>query len=86
MRATARPFFDPRGDGVSGDTEGAREPTQTAAFLVGTKNLLTSLLRVGIARWAIAALTTTGATQVALLTIWCEAIADDVIALAMKAM
>ncbi len=75
-------FFDPRGDGVSGDAEGARQSTQGAAFFVSSQNLLTPLFGGSIASGILAAATTTVVTQVALVAVSCISVANDVLAVA----
>ena len=80
--AVVLPFFDPRGDGVSGDAKGASQSTQGAAFFVSSKNLLTALFGVSIAFGIVAAATTTVVTQVALFAVFCISVANDVLAVA----
>jgi hypothetical protein len=44
-------FFDPTGDGRARDAKGAREATQTAAFLISMQDLLAARCGYYPSRW-----------------------------------
>ncbi len=66
VQATGLPFFEPRGDGLPGDAEGARQSTQTAAFVVSAKYLFAFLFLISIAARLLATALTAVTAQVAL--------------------
>jgi hypothetical protein len=80
--AIALLFFDPGCDGVTTHAEGATEPPQRARFFISSQYQLALLGSVGIARRVLTTLASTISTQVFLFAIRREAIAYDVVALA----
>ena len=78
-------FFEPRGDGVTRHSEGARQATQTAAFVVGAKYLLALFGRVSVAARLLSAALSTIAAKVALAAIGSQTVPHQMFALAMLA-
>ena len=78
-------FFEPSGDALSGDAEGARQTAQTAAFVISTKDALTFLLGVAVGLRVVTAAASAVSTEVALFAILREAIARKFIAAAVIA-
>ncbi len=82
-RATPLPFFDPRGDGGARHAEGARQPAQTAAFVVSAQDLFACFyairMRARLFSTALRAL----AAQVTLAAIRSQAVTHQPLALAM---
>src|SRR5215204_1275704 len=64
--ANHSPFFYPRGDGVARHPEGARESTQTAAFVIGAQDRFARFFAVSVRAWMFAAAPTAVAAQIAL--------------------
>ena len=83
VQATALPFFEPRGDGLPGDAEGAGESTQTATFIVSAKYLFAFLFRISIAARLFATALTAVTAQVTLAVIRSKAVTHKSFALAM---
>src|SRR3712207_2081000 len=82
----ALPFFEPAYDGGGRDAEGASEPAQARAFLVGAQDLLLALLGVAVRRRSPPALATAGVAEAPLLAVvGREAVLYDVGAAAMAA-
>ena len=63
------PLFQPGCDSVPGYAKGPFKPTQTTAFLIGTKDFSALLGRMSIRCWRLTALSTAGAAFDALLAI-----------------
>ncbi len=82
-QATALPFFEPGGDGVARDPEGARQPTQTAAFVVSAQDLLALCLTVSQCARLCATARRAIAAQVTLAAIRSQAVTHQPFALAM---
>jgi len=68
-RATPLLFFDPRRDCVTRDAKSARQPAQTAAFVVGAQDLFALLFGVGIRARLFSTALTARAAQVTLSAI-----------------
>jgi hypothetical protein len=79
------PLFNPCGDGLAADTEGACESAQTRAFLVSVENGLFFLVVVGVGSLVFTVLFAASFATVALTTIGCEAVFEEVVALAVWA-
>jgi len=62
-------FFEPTADRVSRHAEGARQPAQTAAFVIGAKDALALLRGVAIDLRLVAARAPTRGAQIALFAI-----------------
>ncbi len=69
VQATALPFFEPRGDGLPRDAEGARQSTQTAALVVSAEYLFALLFLISIAARLLATALAAVTAQVTLATI-----------------
>jgi len=82
-RATALPFFEPRGDGVARDPEGAGESTQTAAFVVSAQDLLALCLTVSQSARLCSTALRAIAAEVTLAAIRSQAVTHQPFALAM---
>src|SRR5881275_1975793 len=80
--AVRLPFFEPAGDGLARDAEGAREATQTAALVVGAKYLLALLFTVSVRPRLFAAALRAVAAQVTLPPVGGQPVTHDVPALA----
>lgn len=78
-------FFEPCGNGLSGDAESARQPTQAAAFVVSAKDALTFSFGVAVGLWVVTALASAASTEVALFAILRQAITRKLIAAAVIA-
>ena len=83
VQATGLPFFEPRGDGLPGDAEGARQSTQTAALVVSAKYLFAFLYLISIAARLLATALTAVTAQVTLAAIRSKAVTHKSFALAM---
>ena len=69
VQAVELPFFEPRGDSLSGDAEGSRQSTQTTAFFVSAKYLLAFLFCVSITARLLATALTAVTAQITLAAI-----------------
>ena len=81
--ARGLPFFDPSGDRVTRDAEGARQAAQRTAFIVSAQDLFALLLCVSVAARSFSTALTTIAAQVTLAAIRSQAITHQPLALAM---
>jgi hypothetical protein len=82
VQATELPFFEPCGDGLPGDAEGAREPAQTTAFVVSAKYLFTRWFWISIAARLCATTLTAVTAQIPLATIGSQTVTHKSFALA----
>ena len=75
---SAAAFFEPTGDGVARDAEGARESAQRAALVIGAQDCFALFRGVAIRLRVVAACATAVGTEVALFAIIRQPVADDV--------
>jgi hypothetical protein len=85
VRVMHSPFFDPASNGVARDSEGARESTQTAAFVVSAKDLFARFWRISVAARLLPTALPTIAAEIALAAIGSQAVTHQPLALAMLA-
>ena len=83
VQAVELPFFEPRGDGLPGDAEGARKSPQTAALVVSAKYLFACLFWISIAARLLAAALAAVTAEVTLAAIGSQAVTHQSFALAM---
>ncbi len=82
-RATALPFFEPGGDRVARDAEGAREPAQAAAFVIRAQDLFALFFTVRQSARLCSTALRAIAAQVTLAAIRSQAVTHQPFALAM---
>src|SRR5215213_3817949 len=80
--AARLPFFEPPGDGLARDAEGAREAAQGTAIVVGAQDLLALLFTVGVRARLLAAALAAVAAQVTLAAVGRQPVTHYVLALA----
>ena len=78
-------FFDPHGHGRARDAKGAREATETAAFLIGMQDLLAARLWIGVGSGILTALPSASTAAIELFAIGGMTIAHQSIALTVRA-
>jgi len=76
-------FFEPTGDRITGDAEGASQTTQTAALIVSAQDHFALTLGITIGSWVISAITSTVVADVALFAILGQTVTSNVGTLAM---
>jgi hypothetical protein len=79
------PLFNPPGHSLAAHAEGTSKSAQARAFLVGIENGLFFLVVVGVGSSIFAVLFATGFALVALPAVGCEAVLEEVVALAVRA-
>ncbi len=82
-RATALPLFEPTGDGLARDAEGARQPAQTAAFVISAQDLFALFFTIRKSARLFATALSAIAAQITLAAIRSQAIPHQSLALAM---
>jgi hypothetical protein len=76
-------FFEPTGDRITGDAEGASQTAQTAALIVGAQDHFALTVGITIGLWVISAITSTVVAEVALFAILGQTVTSNVGTLAM---
>jgi hypothetical protein len=76
-------FFEPVGDGVTRDAEGARQAAQTAAFVVSAQDLFALFSTVSVSARLFSTALRAMATQITLAAIGSKAVTYQPLALAM---
>jgi len=83
VRANHSPFFNPRGDCVTRDAEGARQPAQGTPLIISAKDLFALLFGVSVAARLLSTASVAVAAQITLAAIRSQAVTHQPFALAM---